>query len=97
LQYENELDENGNEIMENGELKKTPVNKYLYVIEKIQAEGVETNSVEGKIAYAQRIFEREMRTIKSSVSANQKETRSLLRNYNEKNAENKNKIVEMAH
>jgi len=45
-------------------------NCYLFVIEKIQAESLDTGSVEGKISQMQRIFEREMRSVKTSINAN---------------------------
>jgi len=69
--------------------------KYLFVIEKIQAEGMDTGSVEGKISQMQRIFEREIRSVKTAINANQKETRALIKQGSEKNEENKNKIVEL--
>lgn len=48
-------------------LDKQKESKYLFVIEKIEAEGAAESSVEDKIGMMQKFFEREIKAVKTSV------------------------------
>lgn len=69
--------------------------EYLYLVERIQADGIASKGWEGKLVSMQRAFQREIKGVKSSMATYQKETRSLIKDSEERSDESKLKINEV--
>lgn len=78
-------------VAKNKDLQKV---HYIYLIEQKQAEGMESRTWEGKLVQMQKMFQREIKSAKQQMSINQKETRSLIKQLNEKSDEMKVKSMQ---
>lgn len=68
---------------------------FLYVVEKIQPEGLDNATWQGKIVQMQRSFKREISNVRTAMGSHQKETRTLVKGVEEETIDSKAKVYKM--